>query len=260
MKQINQRKAISPIIATLLLILIAIAAGVVVYAYVIGFVGSNTSQAGSKTTLGFDQLNVAGGAALANNQVNAYVKDLGSSAEVYSISTGGLVSSYETPSGGTTQQLQLALLITVTSAWTKGASPGTLGLSIASANSFSLAYTCSSCNDVGTLSVNFMGQIVSITGGTASTQTLTIPGTLSSTSGALTLASTTVNTAAAGTKLNDLVSGFPSSLTLSQPTNSIQGFTLAPQSTGTAIVSGTQYTIQVVGNDGAQIVGSAKAV
>src|SRR5579872_38517 len=41
-EQRKNRNAISPIIATLLLILIAIAAGVVVYAYVIGFVGNTT--------------------------------------------------------------------------------------------------------------------------------------------------------------------------------------------------------------------------
>jgi archaeal type IV pilus assembly protein PilA len=43
----KERRAISPIIATLLLILIAIAAGVVVYAYVIGFVGNSTTNSGS---------------------------------------------------------------------------------------------------------------------------------------------------------------------------------------------------------------------
>src|SRR5579875_438778 len=47
----GERKAISPIIATLLLILIAIAAGVVVYAYVIGFVGNSTSNSGSTTSV-----------------------------------------------------------------------------------------------------------------------------------------------------------------------------------------------------------------
>jgi archaeal type IV pilus assembly protein PilA len=41
---LRERKAISPIIATLLLILIAIAAGVVVYAYVIGFVGQSQTN------------------------------------------------------------------------------------------------------------------------------------------------------------------------------------------------------------------------
>ncbi len=44
--KIKERRAISPIIATLLLILIAIAAGVVVYAYVIGFVGNSTTNPG----------------------------------------------------------------------------------------------------------------------------------------------------------------------------------------------------------------------
>jgi FlaG/FlaF family flagellin (archaellin) len=45
----RKQTAISPIIATLLLILIAIAAGVVVYAYVIGFVGSSTGGGGNPT-------------------------------------------------------------------------------------------------------------------------------------------------------------------------------------------------------------------
>ncbi len=43
----ERKSGISPIIATLLLILIAIAAGVVVYAYVIGFVGNSTSNTGN---------------------------------------------------------------------------------------------------------------------------------------------------------------------------------------------------------------------
>ena len=52
----KERKGISPIIATLLLILIAIAAGVIVYAYVIGFIGNSTSNSGGTTnTLSIDQ-------------------------------------------------------------------------------------------------------------------------------------------------------------------------------------------------------------
>ena len=46
---LKQKKGISPIIATLLLILIAIAAGVIVYAYVVGFIGSSTSNSGGTT-------------------------------------------------------------------------------------------------------------------------------------------------------------------------------------------------------------------
>ena len=47
----KERRAISPIIATLLLILIAIAAGVVVYAYVIGFIGNSTGNTGNNTSV-----------------------------------------------------------------------------------------------------------------------------------------------------------------------------------------------------------------
>jgi archaeal type IV pilus assembly protein PilA len=49
--QAKERRAISPIIATLLLILIAIAAGVVVYAYVIGFVGNTTQNTGNNVAV-----------------------------------------------------------------------------------------------------------------------------------------------------------------------------------------------------------------
>jgi archaeal type IV pilus assembly protein PilA len=46
----ERSSAISPIIATLLLILIAIAAGVVVYAYVLGFIGNSTGNTGANTS------------------------------------------------------------------------------------------------------------------------------------------------------------------------------------------------------------------
>ena len=46
----ERSSAISPIIATLLLILIAIAAGVVVYAYVLGFIGNSTGNSGANTS------------------------------------------------------------------------------------------------------------------------------------------------------------------------------------------------------------------
>ncbi len=51
-KMIQTKKSgISPIIATLLLILIAIAAGVIVYAYVIGFIGNSTTNSGNSTSI-----------------------------------------------------------------------------------------------------------------------------------------------------------------------------------------------------------------
>ncbi len=89
--QINRKKkGISPIIATLLLILIAIAAGVVVYAYVIGFVGNSTTNAGGSTdTLSIDQLYLSH--VTTNVPVTAYVRNEGPSAENYN--TGFLLEA-----------------------------------------------------------------------------------------------------------------------------------------------------------------------
>jgi len=50
-RKMRERQAISPIIATLLLILIAIAAGVVVYAYVLGYVGNSQANSGGATSI-----------------------------------------------------------------------------------------------------------------------------------------------------------------------------------------------------------------
>ena len=74
----KEKKAISPIIATLLLILIAIAAGVVVYAYVIGFIGNQTA---SSPPIGTDQiaLNAVSYTSGATS-IGAYVQDIGQSA------------------------------------------------------------------------------------------------------------------------------------------------------------------------------------
>ena len=79
-----EKKAISPIIATLLLILIAIAAGVVVYAYVIGFVGNSTGNTGSnQNQISIDQVSVA--SATASFPVTAFVRNLGPSVESFDV-------------------------------------------------------------------------------------------------------------------------------------------------------------------------------
>src|SRR5271166_4822029 len=80
----SKKKAISPIIATLLLILIAIAAGVVVYAYVIGFVGNSTGNTGgSQNQLSLDQVSVA--SATSSFPVTAFVRNLGPSTESFDV-------------------------------------------------------------------------------------------------------------------------------------------------------------------------------
>jgi len=75
----RKQKAISPIIATLLLILIAIAAGVVVYAYVIGFVGSSTG--GSPVGTSQISIDTATGSS-ASSSVTAFVRNIGGSSAV----------------------------------------------------------------------------------------------------------------------------------------------------------------------------------
>ncbi|MHB8702281.1 MAG: archaellin/type IV pilin N-terminal domain-containing protein [Nitrososphaerales archaeon] len=84
----KHRRAISPIIATLLLILIAIAAGVVVYAYVVGFIGNSTSNTGGTTNaISIDQLAATSKlptlTATNNFPVTAYVRNLGPTTESY---------------------------------------------------------------------------------------------------------------------------------------------------------------------------------
>jgi flagellin-like protein len=75
----SKRSAISPIIATLLLILIAIAAGVIVYAYVTGFIGNTTGNSSGINTISPDQLYVTSTAGAI--PVNFYVRNQGPSSE-----------------------------------------------------------------------------------------------------------------------------------------------------------------------------------
>jgi flagellin-like protein len=106
---IKERKAISPIIATLLLILIAIAAGVIVYAYVIGFVGgTSNNQATGASNISIDSVSgVAGSTA-----VTAYIRNIGPQSAiitaVYIVDTtgtpiaGGTYIGTQLPSAGLT--------------------------------------------------------------------------------------------------------------------------------------------------------------
>jgi archaeal type IV pilus assembly protein PilA len=74
----NSRNAISPIIATLLLILIAIAAGVVVYAYVLNFVGNNQPTGGPQSVISVDTACVSlSNKCSSTNALYAYVRNTG---------------------------------------------------------------------------------------------------------------------------------------------------------------------------------------
>jgi len=75
-KLTNSKKGVSPIIATLLLIVIAVAAGVVTYTFVTGFIGSSTSQTGPTGTLSVDAYSFDS----STGNLTAYIRNSGSKA------------------------------------------------------------------------------------------------------------------------------------------------------------------------------------
>jgi archaeal type IV pilus assembly protein PilA len=82
----TKKRAISPIIATLLLILIAIAAGTIVYAYVIGFIGSSTGNGGGNQSV-LQVSNFCASASTKCNSIDAYTVTILNKGST-SISTG----------------------------------------------------------------------------------------------------------------------------------------------------------------------------
>jgi len=67
-------KAISPIIATLMLMLLAVAAGVIVYAYVTGWIGGATQTSGApKGQLQIDSISAS------TTDIKIYIRNLGGS-------------------------------------------------------------------------------------------------------------------------------------------------------------------------------------
>ena len=258
---LKERKAISPIIATLLLILIAIAAGVVVYAYVIGFVGNSTSNGGSTTdTLSIDQLTLKGSSAT-SMPVTAYVRNEGPSTEsfntgfyvkgsslndllgpalVFSVSGGGTVTAI-------TQTSSTALL-TATGSNTMTV---TATITCTSADTLSITGFGVSATSVSPSSCNGSGQAV--------TATITLPsGFVVSSSFAASPSPfpgtiTGVANAVVGTTI--------SAGTITVPVNSVATFTLAVSGyqANNPLTTGTTYTFQVTGTDGGSAVASAKA-
>ncbi|MEM2525690.1 MAG: archaellin/type IV pilin N-terminal domain-containing protein, partial [Candidatus Methanomethylicaceae archaeon] len=67
----KNKKAISPIIATLLLIVITVAAAVVTYTFVMGFVGTGTAATGAaQGQLSYDSFSVNG---TTNSSITIYL-------------------------------------------------------------------------------------------------------------------------------------------------------------------------------------------
>lgn len=89
------KRAISPIIATLLLVLIAIAAGVILYVYVQGFIGNSTQNLGTtESTISIDSSCVSKTTSTGcnGNGYYAVIRNLGSN----TIASGSVVQVYFT--------------------------------------------------------------------------------------------------------------------------------------------------------------------
>ncbi len=140
----RQKKAISPIIATLLLILIAIAAGVVGYAYVVGFIGNSTTNSGGATnTLSVDQLTLTSKAT--SSPVTIFVRNLGPSTE--SLNTGFYLK-------GSALNDQLAPAFVVSGA---GATDTITAVSAVYASATSLTVTVTGCSSTDVMTVKAFG-------------------------------------------------------------------------------------------------------
>jgi flagellin-like protein len=243
----NERNAISPIIATLLLILIAIAAGVVVYAYVLGFVGNTTTgQPSGQTNITSDSQslkastgsiqfilkNVGGKTATIGNGLYIQGGSLPATQIGWQVS---LTSTSGSPTSITDIQVQqvtdnshVKIIITQVS--------GTVTYTATFLNSgLSCTITISS-STTGSCSTN----IALPSGVTVSSGYVADTGTIAKTPGAgvLTLFGVSTN-AGAGT----------GSLSVS-PQTTVETDMFAIGSTPLSVSAGTSYTIQIVTNDG----------
>jgi len=99
----SRRKAISPIIATLILIVITVVAGVMLYGFVSGFMAKTTSSTGAISTLAIDAVGISQSARY--YQVNVTVTNTGNTpvtvttVNLLNATTGALMYTYtESPS------------------------------------------------------------------------------------------------------------------------------------------------------------------
>ena len=247
---LQKRKGISPIIATLLLILIAIAAGVLVYAYVTGYIGSSTQNGGGTVdTLKLDIPPTISSKAGAF-PVLAYIRNFGPNPE--SFNTGFYVSSSST-------NLQLGPAVSLV------ASAGTFtvtGLTLTSSgsNTVTVTPTGTVCTGTGALTASGFGSTTATLGTCAA-------GAWTAAAGTLTLATGIVETATFSTAYStqtvtttSLVVGFSITAgSISVPINAVGTFTLAQSGVQASnpLTSGTSYQFSAHGGDGAVAIGSA---
>lgn len=119
----KSKKGVSPIIATLLLIVIAVAAAVVTYSFVMGFIGTSTNPSGQQGQMSIDS------ATLNNTHVTVYVRNIGSKPlTVDSVYVAGVKADI----GGTTE-IAIGKVEEVS---------GTLAASVTSGQSYVIKVVC----------------------------------------------------------------------------------------------------------------------
>lgn len=119
------RKGVSPVIATLLLIVIAVAAAVVTYSWVMGFIGTTTTTpAQTQARIVVDAVSYDSG----GPSLTVYVRNVGTTSvnvdAVYVYSADGtLVDADTSPSGGS--NIEAGSVATVTASLSAALSSGT---------------------------------------------------------------------------------------------------------------------------------------
>ncbi|MEM0231827.1 MAG: archaellin/type IV pilin N-terminal domain-containing protein, partial [Candidatus Methanomethyliaceae archaeon] len=95
----KNKKAISPIIATLLLIVITVAAAVVTYTFVMGFVGTGTATTGAaQGQLSYDSFSVNG---TSTSSITIYLRNIGGKAVVLNaVYVDGKLYTYQVNGSG----------------------------------------------------------------------------------------------------------------------------------------------------------------
>lgn len=267
---LTKRRGISPIIATLLLILIAIAAEVVVYAYVIGFIGNSTANGGTTTdTLSIDQLTLSSKAT--TSAATAYVRNLGPTSEAFN--TGFYVKS-------ATLNLQLSPAMTISTSTSYFTSIASVASTYTSATTISLSVTGVACNAAGgTLTITEFGINASSVSGKCPATAGSVTGTIvlpmnyaiTSTFAAGASGIGTFSATFAATNPTTLVIGTPITAgSISVPIGNVITLSLTEiglQVTGTPgstqfnnpLTPGQTYTVQVIGTDGGSATSSARA-
>jgi FlaG/FlaF family flagellin (archaellin) len=113
----RSKKAFSAVIASLILMLLAVAAGVVVYAYVMGWIGGTTQNPTRTGQMQFDSLS----AKAATNNIQMYIRNVGgTNLTISKIYVEGIDTANQTAiTTGTTLGVQNVDFVNVTYTMTK---------------------------------------------------------------------------------------------------------------------------------------------